>query len=258
MPLNRVRKRYGLPSLGPDLRRIYTDADLTLYADIPELIPTFERPATHRYIGPINWSPSVPLPQWWDELPSGRPVIYVTLGSSGQSELLPGVLEALAELPVTPVVATAGRGRLERIPPNARVADFLPGEQAASCASLVISNGGSPTTMQALAAGVPVIGIASNLDQYLNMSYLEQAGVGILMRAGQTTVPRLRQAVETVMGTDDYRNAARVVMGQLAAYRAESRFAKVVTGHFLEPVGLNTDLLRKSRFWPFSERSLVK
>lgn len=232
LPLNRVRKQYGLPSLGADLRRVYTDADQTLYADLPELIPTFERPATHQYIGPINWSPSVGLPDWWDELPTDRPIIYVTLGSSGQSELLPGVLEALAELPVTTLVATAGLIRLQRKPHNAWVADYLPGEQAASRAHLVICNGGSPTTMQALAVGVPVVGIAGNLDQYLNMSYLEQARVGTLMRAGQTTVARLRQLVETMMGNDGYRDSARVVMGQVAAHRPESHFASLVAGQF--------------------------
>ena len=54
--LNRVRKEYGLPGLGPDLRRIYTEADRTLYADVPELVPTFDRPAHHHYLGPILWS----------------------------------------------------------------------------------------------------------------------------------------------------------------------------------------------------------
>ncbi|ANG62501.1 glycosyl transferase family 1 [Marinobacterium aestuarii] len=227
-PLNRVRKHYGLPSLGLDLRRTYTDADQTLYADLPELVPTFERPATHRYIGPINWSPSVALPPWWDELPTDKPIIYLTLGSSGQSELLPRVLQALAQLPVTVIVATAGLIQLERTPQNAWVADFLPGEQAASRASLVICNGGSPTTLQALAVGVPVIGIASNLDQYLNMSYLEQAGVGTLMRAGQTTTSRLQQVVETMMGNNRYRDCAMAVMGQVAAYGPERNFADLV------------------------------
>jgi UDP:flavonoid glycosyltransferase YjiC (YdhE family) len=33
-PLNRVRRAYRMPSLGYDLRRIYTDADHVLYADI--------------------------------------------------------------------------------------------------------------------------------------------------------------------------------------------------------------------------------
>nr|WP_245635166.1 glycosyltransferase [Marinobacterium profundum] len=232
LPLNRVRKQYGLASLGLDLMRTYTDADLTLYADLPELVPTFDRPATHRYIGPINWSPSVALPLWWDDLPTDKPIIYVTLGSSGQSELLPRVLQALEQLPVTAIVATAGLIQLEKKPNNIWVTDFLPGDQAASRASLVICNGGSPTTMQALAVGVPVVGIASNLDQYLNMSYLEQAGVGTLIRAGQTTASRLRQVVEMMMENGSYRDCAKTVMGQVATCRPERNFADLVAEQF--------------------------
>ncbi|HRY15678.1 MAG TPA: glycosyl transferase family 1, partial [Candidatus Competibacteraceae bacterium] len=47
LPLNRVRREYGLPSLGYDLRTVYTDADQTLYADIPEFIPTAPLPPHH-------------------------------------------------------------------------------------------------------------------------------------------------------------------------------------------------------------------
>lgn len=151
VPLNRVRRRHGLPSLGSDLRRIYTDADRTLYADIPQLFPPHGMPSTHDYLGPIIWAPPLDLPDWWQrpELSSGRPIIYVTLGSSGQGTLLPRVLRALAPLPVTVLAATAGTIRVDAVPPNAYVAPFLPGDAAARRASLVICNGGSPTSQQA-------------------------------------------------------------------------------------------------------------
>jgi UDP:flavonoid glycosyltransferase YjiC (YdhE family) len=171
-PLNRVRREHGLQDLGLSLGATYTYADLTLYADIPEVIPTTDLPANHSYIGPIAWQPGIPFPEWWDRVPADKPVVYLTLGSSGQAEALPGVLESLARLPVTVMAATAGRIRLESPPKNTFVADYLPGNDAAKRADLVICNGGSPTTSQALQAGVPVIGIASNLDQYLNMSFM--------------------------------------------------------------------------------------
>jgi UDP:flavonoid glycosyltransferase YjiC (YdhE family) len=83
-PLNRVRRAYRMPSLGYDLRRIYTDADHVLYADIPEMFPAHHLPVTHSYLGPVTWSPPMEAPSWWDVLPGGRELVYVTLGSSGQ------------------------------------------------------------------------------------------------------------------------------------------------------------------------------
>jgi len=79
-PLNRVRRDHHLPSLGRDLRRIYTDADYVLYSDIPEMFPAHELPLSHSYLGPVTWSPPTELPSWWDSLPVARDIVYVTLG----------------------------------------------------------------------------------------------------------------------------------------------------------------------------------
>lgn len=155
LPLNWLRRKHGLSSLGWDLCRIFTDGDYTLYADVPELVPTYNLPANHRYLGPVLWSPDVKPPTWWHSLPTDRPIIYATLGSSGGKNLLQVVLNALADLPVTVIAATAGRNHLKNVPANAFVADYLPGEAAAARSAVVLCNGGSPTTQQALAAGVP-------------------------------------------------------------------------------------------------------
>ena len=160
MPLNWVRRRHGLRSLGFNLCRIFTDGDYTVYADAPELIPTYNRPENHQYIGPVLWSPAGEPPAWWDSLPTDRPIVYATLGTSGGRNLLQVVLNALADLPVTVIAATAGRSDLKNVPANAFVADYLPGEAAAARSAVVVCNGGSLTTQQALAAGVPVVGLA--------------------------------------------------------------------------------------------------
>src|SRR5699024_2082964 len=199
LPLNKVRREYGLPRISLDLRQIYTYADYTLYADIPELVPIFNPPSHHHYIGPILWSPAVSLPNWWNEVPKDRPTLYVNLGSSGQIRLLSTILRALADLPVTIIAATAGRIKLNSIPKNVFIADYLPGREAAARASLVICNGGSLTVYQALAEGKPVIGIASNLDQYLNISMVQNAGAGKLLRSGKISVPSIKQTVEMIL-----------------------------------------------------------
>jgi UDP:flavonoid glycosyltransferase YjiC (YdhE family) len=209
MPLNRVRRKHGLPSLGWDLCRIFTDGDRTLYADVPELIPTYNLPANHQYLGPVLWSPAGEPPAWWDSLPTDRPIVYATLGTSGRRNLLQVVLNALADLPVTVIAATAGRNDLTNVPANAFVADYLPGEAAAARSAVVVCNGGSLTTQQALVAGVPVVGIASNLDQHLNMEAIERAGAGMLLRTEWVNSRRVAEAVMQVLSRSDYRQAAR-------------------------------------------------
>ena len=177
-PMQALARKHGLPPAGVDLRHVYTEGDLTLYADSPALVATYERPTTHRYLGLIDWSPSVPLPPWWEALGAAPSPIYVTLGSSGDGAKLPQVLAGLARLGYPVVVAAAGAGAPASLPAHVRVADYLPGDIVARNSRLVVCNGGSPTSHQALLAGVPVLGIPDNLDQVLNMGYLKEAGVG--------------------------------------------------------------------------------
>jgi UDP:flavonoid glycosyltransferase YjiC (YdhE family) len=228
LPLNRVRREYGLPRLGFDLRRIYTHADYTLYADVPELIPTYNLPPHHQYLGPILWSPAVAYPDWWHQVPADRPVVYVTLGSSGASHLLPLVLQALAEKHLTVMAATAGRIQPDRVPANALVAEYLPGQGAAQRADLVICNGGSPTTHQALAAGKPVLGIAGNMDQHLNMAGIVKGGAGKLLRAGKARPRAVAATVDQLLGGPAFSEAARKFARIFSTYQPCTRFQELV------------------------------
>ena len=228
IPMNRLRRAYQLRPLGWDVRRVYCDGDLTLYADIPELIPIFGSPPTHRYIGPVLWSPPVPLPVWWHDAIGGQPPIYVSLGSSGQAHLLPMVIEALVPLQRPIVVATAGRGVDLPRRPGLWATDFLPGEAIAGKACAVVCNGGSPTCQQALANAVPVIGIASNLDQYLNMDYIERFGAGKLIRSDLARSDALRDATLRAIDDPRLRERARRVAALVKATRPESEFPSAI------------------------------
>jgi UDP:flavonoid glycosyltransferase YjiC (YdhE family) len=117
-PLNRVRREHGLPSLGPDLRRAYTDADRVLFADAPELAPPHTLAPGHEFLGPVLWEPAATPPT----LPDG-PLIYVTLGSSGQGRLLAAVVRAAQRdhrrLPAQHCRRPASRaGRVQRRQPD--------------------------------------------------------------------------------------------------------------------------------------------
>jgi UDP:flavonoid glycosyltransferase YjiC (YdhE family) len=119
------------------------------------------------------------------------------------------VLNALADLPVTVIAATADHSDLKNVPANAFVADYLPGEAAAARSAVVVCNGGSLTTQQALVAGVPVVGIASNLDQHLNMEAIERAGAGMLLRTERLNSRSVAEAVMQALSRSDHRQAAR-------------------------------------------------
>lgn len=230
-PVNRVRRLHGLPTLGRDFRDALTDGDLVCYADIPEIIPTDPLPSTHRFIGPIPWSAPVALPEWWPAVEAereSRPIVYVNLGSSGPANALQTVLDGLKDLPVAVVAATAGRKARLEAPANARVADFLPGDIACAHARLVLCNGGSPTAYQALANGTPVIGLATNMDQFLNMAAMEDAGCGRLVPSAAITAGEMASMVSVALGDPRLAANAKRIAAVLSACRPAEWFGQAV------------------------------
>lgn len=229
--LNRIRRDYGLPAIRYDLSSSFTDGDKTLYADLPELVPTFKRPSHHHYLGPILWSYDS-APDWWDDVPKDRPLAYVSLGSSGKGELLPGVLTMLARLGVNAMVSTAGHPTPASVPGQVWVGEYLPGLEAARRANIVICNGGSATVYQALAAGVPVIGLPYNLDQYLMMDYVQEFGVGEYVRSGQASIDAMERAATTILSDVSYERKAQSLKESVQAHRCDKRFLQIVESLF--------------------------
>jgi len=240
-PLNQVRRRYNLAPLGRDLRTSYTWGDYTLYADAPELVPMGPLPSNHRYLGAPLWSARTSLPDWWDRIPTDRPPVLVSLGSSGRSDLLPTILAALSDLPNPVLVATAGRIDLKDIPPNARVAAYLPLASALQRSALIICNGGSLTTYQAMDAGAPVLGICSNMDQLLNMSAIERMGAGRLLRAACVSATGLREAVHALLNNASYRQAAKAAGARFRRSDARRSFRAFVSEVLDSPTSAKGD-----------------
>jgi UDP:flavonoid glycosyltransferase YjiC (YdhE family) len=227
-PMEKLRAEYGLPSCDYDMLRLYSDGDICMYADSPDLVPTFDTPPTHRYLGPVAWSPPTPLPEWWSELDPDEKLIYVTLGSSGDAARLPKLVEALAGLGLTVVVASAGAAFAPPRRSHVRVAPYLPGHLVAQRSALVVCNGGSLTSYQGLTEGVPILALPSNLDQFLNSGYLKAQNVGDLLRPENTSVPAIREKAAKMIDDSGMRVAARAMASSIRGFSPAARLASAI------------------------------
>jgi UDP:flavonoid glycosyltransferase YjiC (YdhE family) len=237
-PINAARKKHGLRPVG-SLLEVLTHADHTLYPDDPWLTPVDGAPSNHRFLGPVLWQPELPDhgstpsgisadPLPLEALRGERPLIYVTLGSSGSVELLPAIVKVLGQLPVTAVVSTAGRIQLREVPPNVFARAFVRGEDVARSARVVVSNGGSTTGYQALSQGTPVLGLPSNFDQFLATDAIVRAGAGVCVKARQATEGALSSALLRMLDDSELRAAAGRVAARFAAHDAASTFRAFV------------------------------
>lgn len=220
-PWNRVRAAYGLDDLGTDLRRIYSDADVVLYPDIPGMFALGRLPPHHHFLGPLLWSPAAPRPPWWGGLaqgPSAPPLAYVTLGSSGNPALLDAIVDGLAAAGFRVMAAAAGAAtHAGRARPGVLVAPYLPGDEATALAELVVCNGGAMTCHQAFACGKPVLGVPGNMDQFLNMQGVVSSAAGLVMRADRVSAEGVCRAALRLAGDPSFRSASRSLGARMQA-----------------------------------------
>lgn len=214
-PVDELMAAHGLGCIGRDLRRAFTEADLTLYADLPGLFPDVPETPRRRFLGPVLWEPPAAKPDWWEKTPKDKPLAYVTLGSSGEVEALGRITPWLVQMGYAVMLATAGRASIEGDGRNLFVADILPGLAASERARIVVCNGGSPTASQALAKGRPVLGLAGNLDQFLNIRAVQAQGAGLGLRADAVRRRSFERAVQELAGP----KAAQAAAGLAAEAR---------------------------------------
>jgi UDP:flavonoid glycosyltransferase YjiC (YdhE family) len=247
LPLNVVSVKYGLPPISPDIRVCYTYGDYTVFPNDSGLFTLKEPlPPRHAFIGPILWSPVVEKPAWWDQVPEDRPLVYVSLGSTGQPDLLKCLFKVIAELPVTAMVATAGRWNSATVPENVFAADFLPGAEAALRSKLVICNGGTMSGQQALSAGTPYVGLISNLDQMMFSTAVRRASACELLREGDVNEAALCSVISKMLAHEAYRAAAKHIAARMKRLDASQKFEAIIRSILEDQVRTSVEHISRS------------
>ena len=200
-PYHGLAREYGL-----ELPRDIWDwfiGEHNLILDTETMGPTEPLPTHFTRVGPIIWNPEMAMPAWMDEFERDRPLIYVTLGSTGDPELFRLLIKELGKLDCAAVFSTGGQIDLSpsELPANVRMARFLPGAAVMQRADLVIFHGGAGTAYQAIAAGVPAIIIATHLEQEFAGGVFETHGGGafLTMREVKARPALLVEAVNQVL-----------------------------------------------------------
>lgn len=240
-----MRRRYGLSPLGEPVTALMGRMPLHLVATTPEY--DFERrdlPPSVHYVGACLWDKprQEAPPPWLQEMPDGQPIVYVTEGTSHVQDavLLQAAARGLADLSVRAILTT-GRRRapeslgLTGLAPNVRVERFVPHSDLFPRLSAVVTNGGSSTVRAALAAGLPLVIVPMEWDQFDNAQRVVEAGAGIRLDANRCTPARVRAAVRRVLAEPSFRANARRLGAASARYGGPALAATLLESLALSP-----------------------
>jgi N-glycosyltransferase StaG len=225
--IDEIRADYRLDPLGASVSAACGRLPLYLVLSVPGL--DYDRrdlPSSVRYVGPCLWHPAEPeaTRAWLDAIPTDRPWVHVTEGTSHFQEpvVLGAAARGLAGAPCHAILTT-GRGRdpealgLPTPAQNVHIAPWVSHDLLLSQCDAIVTTGGMGTVMAALRAGVPLVVVPTNWDKPTIAQRVVDAGVGIRLSPRRCTPEALRAAVEQVLGDKRFANQARSFSQRLAA-----------------------------------------
>ncbi|PZO40624.1 MAG: glycosyl transferase family 1 [Pseudanabaena frigida] len=181
----------------------------------------------------------------YDKL-NGKPLIYASMGTI-QNRLL-GVFSQIAEacqdLDVQLVISlgdSADPATLPSFKAEPIIVKYAPQLELLQKAKLTITHAGLNTTLESLSYGVPMVAIPIANDQPGTAARIAWTGTGVVIPVKKLTVPKLRNAIQTVLSESKYRDNAK----KMQAAMQKSGGVKMAADIVEEAIATGKPVLRK-------------
>jgi MGT family glycosyltransferase len=226
--LNRLRGALGLPPVD----RLWggLSRELCMVATFPQLEYPRTWPAGTEVVGPLLWEP--PFDGDAEPPPGDAPLVLVAPSTSQDPGhvLLRSAVAGLARLPVR-VLATTNRRGLDaplRLPPNARLVEWVSYARTMPRCDVVVCHAGHGTVARALASGCAVVAVPAAGDMAENAARIDWAGVGVRVPRRLCTPRAIGLAVGRALARPDLRRRSRELAAWAAANDGAERAADAV------------------------------
>ncbi len=238
--LNRYRRQLGLPPHADPLSPQAVAPSLLIHTcsreydyNRPDLPPQVH------YVGPSVWDRPIDwqTPGWLTEVPQGKPLVYVSLGTVFNTRLsvFQKIIRALGQLDVFGLVAT-GPGcppdLFSAVPSNVRIESYIPQTvlqaEPKTRPALIISHGGVNTVLTALSDGIPLLCIPLGADQPDNAQRCVDVGAGLRLDRRLLTTARLKRAIHTLLSQGSFTRQAEQMQRTLRQHNGPEEAANLI------------------------------
>jgi len=207
------------------------EADLTIVNDLEVFYQGQKIPNNFKIVGPL-FSPSeigVEFDPLIEKVLLGNEnelKIFCTMGSSGTKKQLLEAIEAIVSVkdckwkalilappsvcPLSEALDCVGDAEGIYITDK-----FVPAQRINAMVDLVVCHGGQGTVQTAIASGTPIVGVAMQPEQQINLDNIVLSGAGIRISIHKWQASNIQTAIRTIQNNPAYRKNAEKLQNSL-------------------------------------------
>lgn len=205
-------------------------AELTIVNDLPIFYKDASIPSSFKIVGPLfapgSQSSSLDenILRVFDSAPH-VPNIFCTMGSSGSKDLLfeaiqgivAGAMDWNAVILAPSCICSLDEARAYAVNcPNIFITDqFVPAPIVNRMADIVVSHGGQGTIQTAISSGTPVVGVAMQPEQQINLENLVEHGAGIRIQKHRWNAKAINLSIKKVLLNKAYKENMLLLQHQI-------------------------------------------
>lgn len=234
----------GIKNIKPNNIFDLFEADLTIVNDLEIFYKGEKIPDNFKIVGPL-YSPNEnvldldPLIKKFLNNDKGNLKLFCTMGSSGTKAQLLEAVKAIASLDhnkwsaliLAPVSVCPIAEALQYVEDkdNIYITDkFVPAPLINSMVDVVISHGGQGTVQTAIASGTPIVGVAMQPEQQINLDNVVSNGAAIRIPIHRWNASNIQIAIRTIENNPSYKENAKKLQENMTGVDGKKNSADAI------------------------------
>lgn len=217
-------------------------ADVTIVNDLPDYYDQSKFPPNVKFTGPLFSIPNndetidPEILKVFDPKNS-KPKIFCTLSSSGSEEMLKEVIKVFTygeglnwnAVILSPHFSVEKAKELVGNREGVYITDkFIPAPKVNALADITVSHGGQGTVQTAIHSGTPIVGVAAQQEQFINLSNVEARGAGIRISRTKWNTENIQKSVAKILADKKYKESVLKLREQIVTTDGAKNAAEVI------------------------------
>lgn len=217
-------------------------ADITIVNDLPDYYDQSKFSSNVKFTGPLFSVPDTDeavdpeILKVFDPK-NDKPKIFCTLSSSGSEEMLKEVIKVFTygeglnwnAVILSPHFSVQKARELVGKREGVYITDnFIPAPRVNAMTDIAVIHGGQGTVQTAIYSGTPIIGVAVQHEQFINLSNMESRGSGIRISRAKWNTKNIQKSIAKILADKRYKESVLKLEDRIATTNGAKNAADVI------------------------------